>query len=216
MTEPTYIDDAAVPLVVPISKVAKRLGLPEPLSDEDEEAIRAAILDAQAEVEGYLGRNVLPMQFVQTGAIAYADGWRLSEPKVISIDSVVAEEFEDGGTTGRYTVTYTAGIDARLALYLPIRRYIEAAIYDHDEIARIWQREQGTAARRERSISVEGQSVSYDYLTPGGSVQGKQGQSSPTLGTGRPSLKSLDRWRLAGRRVFQRSGRTPVDRALNG
>lgn len=218
MTEPSpYIDDKAIPLVIPLAKIATRLRLPQPLDDDAEETIRAAILDAQGEVEGYLGRPITPMQFVQRGCVPYPDGWKLTEPKVISVDTVVAETYEDGTPTGFYTVTYTAGLDARQSMYLPIRRYIEGAVLDHDEIARLWQVTQGEdATRRRRSVSVEGQAVTYDYLTPGGSVQGKQGQATASLGTGRPSLSSMDRWKLAGRRVFQRPGRTPVDRALNG
>jgi hypothetical protein len=211
MTEPAPpVVEEVCPLVIPVEKIAKRLGLDVPPTDDDAEAIAGAIYDAQAEVEGYLGRPITPTVFVQTNSIAYTDGWHLSESKVIEVQSAVPEtDPVNGEPTGRYTVTYLAGIDATQPIYLPIRRYIEAAVLDHGEIARIWQAKQGTkAARRERSVSVEGQSISWDYLTPSG-VDGKQGQAD-RLGTGRPSLASMDRWRLAGRRVFQRAGRSRV------
>lgn len=204
MTEPAL--DEICPLVIPVDKVAKRLGLTVPLADGDaKEVITGAIYDAQAEVEGYLGRPITPTTFVETGKAAYSDGWHLHEFPVISVDSAVPElDTIDGTPTGYYTVTYEAGIDATQPIFLPIRRYIEAAVLDHGEVIRLWQTQQGKAARRERSVSVEGQSISWDYLSPSG-IEGKQGQSD-SLGTGRPSLKSMDRWRLAGRRVFQRSG----------
>lgn len=208
--EPVLAD--VIPLVVPVERIAKRLGLDVPLDDTSEAIITDAILSAQAEVEGYLGRNITPMQFIQRGAIAYADGWHLSEPKVLTVDLVVPEvDPIDGSPTGRYTVTYTAGIDARSAQYGVIQRYVYNAALGDPEVARLWQAKQGAAAKRERNVSVEGQSISYDYLTPTGVERAGSGGGSAA-----PTLASMDRWRLAGRRVFQRPGRVVVDRALNG
>jgi hypothetical protein len=213
MTEPAAPLIDVCPLVIPVERIATHLGLTEPLDAATTEVIATAIYNAQAEVEGYLGRPITPTVFVQTGCIAYSDGWHLSESKVISIDSVVPENDPvNGQPTGTYTVTYTAGIDASQPIYLPIRRYVESTALRDGEISRIWQEIQGKKAQRVRSVSVEGQSISYEYLTPGGveSLASSRAGSGPGLTAGAPTLKSLDRWRLAGRRAFQRPGRSGV------
>jgi hypothetical protein len=215
MTQPAADFEEPCPLVVPVEKIAIRLGLSQPLDDTSTEIITGAIYDAQAEVEGYLGRPITPTTFIETGRIAYPDGWRLRESKVISITSAEPEADPiSGQPTGRYTITYIAGIDATQPIYLPVRRYIENTVLRSGDVVRLWQSMQGKKAQRVRSVSVEGQSISYEYLTPGGveSLASSRAQAGPQATNGAPTLKSLDRWRLAGRRVFIRPGRSRVIR----
>ncbi|MFC4018955.1 hypothetical protein ACFOW4_13520 [Micromonospora sp. GCM10011542] len=97
--------------------------------------------------------------------------------------------------TGLYTVEYLYGRDAREAEYAPIRRWIvAAAAYAHPVVRRLAK--QGGARRRVKSVSAEGQSVSYD--------NGPATADAPT--TGVPPQSSMDRWRLAGRRAYTRPG----------
>jgi hypothetical protein len=187
------------PLIVTAEDIAGRLRLPEPLSVEDRSTLEGAIGDAQADVVAYLGRPLTPEVYTESGLIPYAEGWRLQNSPLISIQSATAEAHPNDATwpTGRFTVTYTAGIDAANDPDLhPIRRFIFThALYSPD-VQMVFRTIAPDRARRAYWVTVEGQQVRYDdiYATSGA----KPGSGAPGS---LPTLKSLDRWRLAGRRV---------------
>jgi hypothetical protein len=187
------------PLIVTAEDIARRLRLPLPLSDEDQATFDGAIQDAQADVVAYLGRELTPQVYTESGLLPYAEGWRLHHDPLLSVQSVTAETYPDDATqpTGRYTVTYLAGIDAADDPELePIRRFIFThALYSPD-VQQVFRTVAPDRARRAFWVSVEGQQVRYDdvYATSGATP----GSGAPGS---LPTLKSLDRWRVAGRRV---------------
>lgn len=96
---------------------------------------------------------------VETGRAPVGNGWNLEGGDVIEVLTAVAEE-RDGQPTGYYSVTYLAGLDARTRPDLaPIRRWVAAAAQVHPAVRRLTS----AADRREaRTVSAEGQSVSYE------------------------------------------------------
>lgn len=189
----------APPLIVATADVGTRAGLPVPLNDQDQALITAAIVEAQVDLEAYLGRPVTPREFTQTGCIPYLNGWDLAEDPVLQVISSVSETGPDGRETGRYTVTYRAGLDgANDPDLAPLRRYVTVhAAYAPQVMQRATD---GPGGRVEKSLSVEGQSVTYENAyTPGVPGSGTPGSL--------PTLSSCDRWRRSGRRVYR--GRSP-------
>lgn len=185
------------PLVVHPDDLARRLRIPLPLDGDVEWDLRQAIADVQADVVAHLGRSITPETRVATGVWASAGGWHLPDTEpVLSIVTAVPEADAWGHLTGRFTVTYTCGLDARTeAKYAPIRRYVMAWATVHDAVGA-----HVPSSRREiTSVSVEGQSVTFK---PVGGVDPATIPVEQRL----PQLSSLDRWRIAGRRVFQRRG----------
>jgi hypothetical protein len=202
-------------LVVLPEELAVRAKLPLPLSAADREVIIGAILDAQADVSGYLGRrSLMPSTYVQHGVAPsyYGDGsWTLTahgDEEIVSVTSATPEA-TGGVLTGLYTVEYVAGINVREnEEYSPIRRYVRAHALNSPEFNRLWQAsETGKAARTVRTVSAEGQSVTFENASAGGgsSSDAKPGSGAPGA---LPTLASLDRWRVAGRRVYQGPTRT--------
>lgn len=199
--------DAMAVLVVSPETLAKKIrGIPTPLSAEHEETLRDAILDAQTDVEAYLGRPIVPTRYIESDRWAYFDGesfnlTMLGDEPLITIENVVAQVIE-GQPTGYYTVTYLAGIDARTDSVLrPIRRFVELHAMHSPAIVQWWK--VVTKAKGEvRSESAEGQSVSFSPASlSGNAVTGvKPGDFTPGS---LPTMASLDRWRVAGRRVHQ-------------
>lgn len=195
-------------LVVSPETIAVKAGISLPLSAEDRDTLTEAILDAQADVEGYLGRPVVPITYVETGRYPGADGWDLVEhgddPVVTVISAIPETDAETTQPTGYYTVTYTAGLDARREEVLrPIRRYITAHAMNSPEITRLWVTAGGRG--QVKTVSAEGQSITFESATLGGG--GNAGSGNPGA---LPTLSSLDRWRLAGRRVHVARTRTTV------
>lgn len=171
------------------------------------ELLEQAIADATADVEAYLGRSVLPQTYVETGRWDTGRGWNLnpSDPPVREVVSAVAELWGDPPlATGYFTVTYLAGLDCRDPDKAPIRRYIKAAAMNAPEVIRLWESATGQRGPI-TNVSAEGQSVSYGATNFGGG--GQAGTMAPGA---LPSLRSLDRWRLAGRRVFVRKGNDDI------
>lgn len=187
-------------LVVAPVDLLRRAGITDPTEAQILTATDA-ILDAQADVVAYLGRPITPTTYTETDRFAYYDGWRLEaapDEDLIEIVSVTPQ-LVAGVPTDYFTVTYIAGIDAATDPVLdPIRRYVRVHAMNSPEFTRMWK----TATKAEgdvRSLSAEGQSVSFSPPTLGGGG-GKAGSGEPgTL----PTLGSLDRWRLAGRRAYQ-------------
>lgn len=186
-------------LVVSPETIANKASMSLPLSAEQRDTITEAILDAQADVEGYLGRPIVPITYVETGRYPAPDGWDLVEhgddPVLLVLAAIPETDPETSQPTGYYTITYTAGLDAKHDEVLrPIRRYVAAHALNSPEVTRLWT---STGGRGEvRSISAEGQSISFGPASLGGG--GSAGSGAPGA---LPTLASLDRWRLAGRRV---------------
>lgn len=191
--------------VVDPDYIARRLSLPLPLTADQRFLIGEAIGEATADVEAYLrGRPVTPTVFVESGLLPYPDGWALAEAPLVEVISAVPDTYEDGSLTGGFTVTYRAGLDAANDPALrPIRQEVIRRVLEHQSVVSLWQSSQGDGSRRVKSSSVEGQSVSYDYLTPTGEVVSGGGSSAPAAAAEK-RLKALDRWRR--RSVFQRRG----------
>lgn len=195
-------------LIVTADDIARRLGLTVPMDDDTRWRIEQAIQDAQADVSAYLGRSLTPDTVTESGLIPVqvdgVDYWDLKEGPVLSITSTVAETYPDTGQpTGRYTVTYTAGIDSVTDPALaPVRRYVMVHAMYSPGVQLIFRTELPDRARRAQSVSVEGQAVTYDdtYSTSGATP----GSGAPGA---LPTLKELDRWRVAGRRVVRRQAR---------
>lgn len=198
MTEPA---SEPRPLVVPAEEVARRIGVPtDPLADADLTAITDALYDAQDDIEGYLGRPITPVTVTESGLYPHPDGWVLREAPVVAVVAATPDTDSLGGLTGTYTVTYTAGLNAAAdEKYRTIRREVLATVLEHPAVIRLWRAALPTTdTRRIRSAAVEGQSVTYDFLTPTGAEGKPEDQAA--------RRKRLDRWRLAGRRVFERTG----------
>lgn len=186
-------------LVVDPETVAKRAGL-DPTDDNVIDVVTDAILDAQDDVRAYLGRVIVPTLATEHGR--YADGagrWVLAEhddepPRVVV---QVTPEMVDGQVTGLFTVTYQYGIDARQDEFRPIARYVKAHALNSPEVTRLW--ESTVKARGPiKSVSAEGQSISWEKATLSGGAAAKPGDGTPGA---LPVLGSLDLWRLRGRRV---------------
>lgn len=190
------------PLVVTVTELARRLGITE--DDTTRPVLEDAIRDTQDEVEAYLGRVITPARYTEEGLFPWPDGWDLEHYPVVEVETAVAEtDPETGQPNGLFTVTYTAGIDARGNRELrPILHYVRQHAMNAPAAAKLWREQQPDGGRRAKSVSAEGQSISWDYLTPSGGTEG--GNKKEQGGGGLPTLKSLDRWRVAGRRVFQR------------
>lgn len=194
-----------VSLVVTPEEVAVKAGMTLPLSLDDREAVEDAIRDAQADVEAYLGRPLVPTTYVEQDRLPWHDGWYLvaapDEPLIRVLSTVVQLDPVDGAVTDYFTVTYLAGIDARNDPALrPIRRYVLAHAMNSPEFTRMW-RTRTDAKGVVKNLSAEGQSVTFATPTLSGSeTASKPGSGEPGA---LPTLGSLDRWRVAGRRVHQ-------------
>jgi hypothetical protein len=196
VTEPTPPN----PLVVDVDDVARQLKLDTPVDSDTAETLRQAILDAQADVEAYLNRPIVPVLQTARNLWPSITGWQIDDD-VISIVSATPETYPDGGTaTGLFTVTYYAGLDARNDPTLrPIVRYVTAAAKNDAAVVDIW-REQVRPRGAMTSISTDGQSASFAAPTLGGG--GEAGSGSPGA---LPKIDALYPWKRGA--VFQR--RTP-------
>lgn len=192
--------------VVTADEIAGRLQLPTPIPDTTRAALDAAIRDATADVTAYLGRPPTPRYVTETHVRPLFDGrWDVHEWPVLTVLSAVEETATDGYPLGTYTVTYLAGLDAANDPELePIRRYITAAVENSPRVLTLWRAAAGAAARVVTSLSVEGQTVGYTAATLGGG--GDPGSGAPGA---LPKIESLSRWKVRGRRAFQRPGIAP-------
>ena len=195
-------------LVVSAETVAVKARFPLPLTASQRQTITEAILDAQADVVAYLGRAITPELRTEEHRWAWeGEEWNLvalGDDPLIRVVSAVPETDPVTGLPGDYfTVTYLAGLDTRHDPALrTIRRYVALHAMNSPEVTALWK--VVTNAKGEiRSVSAEGQSVSWAPATLGGG--GKAGSGEPGA---LPTLASLDRWRVAGRRVHQGKTRT--------
>lgn len=188
-------------LAITPEDVAARLGL-GPLTPEQREVLYDAVLDAQEHIEGYLGRPIIPLEFTETGLYQPLAGqsWDLENYPVVRIVSTSPDVDAAGQPLGTWRVDYIAGLNAKTDPELgPIRRQVRRVAMNDRAVTRMWQDAAGTAAKRVKNASTDGQSVTWEYLTPTG---GQSVDDEPED----KALKRIDRWRLAGRRAFQRKG----------
>lgn len=207
------IDDR---LVLSPEALAVKAGVPLPLTEERREVIVDAILDAQADVYAYLGRPVMPQTYVEQHVWPHGETWELTEhgdDDIVGVTSAVPETYLDGQPSGYFTVTYVAGMNCRDSdEYRPIKRYVIAHAMNSPEFTRMWK--VATNAKGDvKSVSAEGQSVSFSTPTLGASGTSKPGDGSPGA---LPTLASLDKWRVAGRRVHQARTRAPQAYTIDG
>ncbi|MGW2496263.1 hypothetical protein ACWCV2_17395 [Streptomyces pseudogriseolus] len=166
--------------------VADELGVPLPLTLAQRDALTTAIRRAQADVEGYLGRSLVPRVTTYTAITPYwQSSENLTDPEAWPLD--IDDEwhvsaYRDRGD-GTYDVDVLVGLNG--AAEEPIARYITAHAAESER-----NRPGGVGAqgRRVSSVSAEGQSISYD--------------SAPLTGQAGalPTLDSLSRYK---RRLWQ-------------
>lgn len=186
-----------VTLVVKVEEVARRLGLPQPLEESDRWLVEQAIVDAQSDLEAYLGRPVSKAEHTQRHLLRYCNGFQLKHFPVYEIVSETEELDGASQPTGYWTVVYVAGLDGVADPELePIRRFIRTHAMYSPLVQALFRRLRPEQARKVASLGVEGQSVTY------GDTFATEAQASELgLPGGLPSMKSCDRWRIAGRMV---------------
>lgn len=187
-------------LVVQPEHIARRLGLPQPLDEHDRWIIEQAIIDAQADLEAYLGRSITAQTYTETHMLPLGGHYNLTHWPVIAVTSTTAEtDPATGQPTGYYTVVYTAGLDGVADPELePIRRFVRTHALYSDGVQRLFRRLIPDQARKVAALGVEGQNVTY-----ADTYQVREDAAELGLPGALPTLKSCDRWRLAGRRVHQ-------------
>jgi hypothetical protein len=157
--------------------------------------IEQSLRDAQSDLEAYLGRPVTRQTYTQKHLLRYHDGYHLTHFPVHEVVSETEEIHYSGEPTGYYTVVYEAGLDGESDPELePIRRFVRTHAMYSDLVQALYRRLAPESARKVVSLNVEGQSVTYGDTfasDPQASAQGLPG--------GLPSMKSCDRWRIAGR-----------------
>jgi hypothetical protein len=196
-------------LVVQPADLADYLGIASPTSDQLA-AFGRSLADAQADVTGYLGWPIPPATKTEHNLWPAADGWRLEiDPgHVVEVVSADAELDTDNVPTGYWTVTYRYGLDVTndpgSELY-PIWRFILRHAAASPEVARVWRAATG-ATSGVKSVSTDGQSITYDAVAVPGGGGGAAG--SGALGAP-PVLGSLSRWKK--RSVYQRRVTVPTE-----
>lgn len=182
-------------LIVSLKDVTTRLELGT-LNEGEQKRVADAILDVQAEVHTYLGVPLLPVTSVKT--FMYRTDWELWLLDYVDPISVEYEPLD----TGMTRVTVVHGYDAKNDPDMdPVRRYVARAVLSHPDLMALWsEKKPETVTRRMKSASTDGQSISYDYLSPDGRSLTDVAKANV------PNIESLSYWRVAGRRVFQRAG----------
>jgi hypothetical protein len=148
------------------------------------------IADAVADVEGFLNQPITPVTVTDASRYPWPSGWDLTQPPAREIVSTVAETDVNGQATGYFTVTYTVGLDWVNDPDLePIRRYVMAAAQNTPAAIRLWLASTGYRGPV-RSVSTEGQSVTYGAETLGGTKGAEIGTPGAL-----PSTKSIEKWK---------------------
>lgn len=195
-------------LCVSPESLAEWMGVPLPLTAARRRVLRQALDDAQTDVRAYLGQPVMPERYIERGVSGWGERWTLTAHGDTTVQQVLSVEPEADPVLGgldTFTITYLAGLNARDDVSCsPIRRYIKAHAANLPEATRLW-REAAQPADTVKSLSAEGQSVTYESATLGGG--GAAGSGNPGA---LPTAKSMDAWRVAGRRVYQSATRAGV------
>ncbi|MFJ3793568.1 hypothetical protein [Kitasatospora sp. NPDC090091] len=162
-------------LVASPEEVAEKVGIPLPLTVVQRETLRTAIEDAQADVETYLVRPLVPKLAALSGVrpepgldLATWQAWAYCGPD---------DDFTVDGWTlrpdGTYDVQLRVGLDG--AAERPIRRFVVAHAA---ESIRNTPASGTGSGRRVSSLSAEGQSISYESAPSAG-----QAGALPVLAT---------------------------------
>lgn len=188
------------PFIVPVAKVARIIGIPADNLDKPDattgyplrEVLEDMLVDVQADVEGYLGRPIVPTRFTESARRDYTDpsGWRLAWDPVVKV--ITATDNGDG--TG--TVAYVAGITNPIA-QRAIARYVTGAVVEEFRAHPTY----GKTFRSVRTLSAGGRSITYDQPAGANRRSSAQLPSFPQPGS-MPSVETLARWRKRG--VFSR------------
>lgn len=193
------------PPLDPAYALARRLGFPEP-DDGLLDVITDALADAEADVEGYLGRPIHPVTRSVDGCWPVAGGWDIpgETGRIRSIVSAVPQLI-DGTESGMFTVTYLVGIDYLAdAECRPIRRYVTAAAAnDYLLLNYLEGQEHRRGPVTSVSVSTEGQSKTVQYGHLGYTPPASRGTGMTDYPGALPAKSTMDRWRIANRRVVQ-------------
>lgn len=193
------------PLVVTAADVAVRIGMGDSLTPAQAAVIESAIRDVQADVEAYLGAPLSPRTISHT-SLFWLDERTMREKWIPFLSWEITTQDAQSVT---YAITYGYDIDNDQGME-PVRRYIRYQAAQQPQVRTVWAAAVGEAAsRRIKNASVDGQSVSYDYLSATGELlpfTTGLGKAAAEPGNVIPQLKDLDYWRIAGRRTFQRQG----------
>lgn len=205
------------PTVVYAGQVARYLGLRLPLDEETGYAITEAVIAAQSDVQAYLGRPVVPVTCTDNHVPPGRCGWRLAEYPVVSVTSATPETYPDGSPTGLYTVVYVAGLDGAGDPELePVRRFVKLHAAFDPAVQIAFRQQRPDIATRVTSAGIQGQTASFTDAYPtmtGASMRSPAAVTAQlSLPGALPTLQTLDRWRIAKRRVHQRPQR-PGDAA---
>lgn len=170
-------------LIVDPAVVLSRAGLSDQFMDD----ARDAIEDAQADVEGFIGRSLIPQEVTVTGLLpdtAYPLTDNAAWPGITADDTFKVARYVESGST--YTVTFLLGLDGRNEA--PITRYVRAhaveALRNNPKVG-------DAMPKRIRNVSAEGQSLTFDT---GSVADGAVGSA--------PNITSLKRYKMP--RVFRR------------
>lgn len=169
----------AVELIVDAADILRRAGVDESHLQDMQDAIE----DAQADVEGHIGRKLLPEAVIRHGLIPdprYPLTDNAAWPQIVADDdwSVFSAE-PDPDLPGAYVVTFNVGLDARNEA--PIKRFVRAhAIESMRNNPAIGD----DIRQRLTGVSAEGQSLNFEK---GSTAEGAAGAL--------PNIKMLDRYR---------------------
>ncbi|MGW0485753.1 hypothetical protein [Nonomuraea sp. NPDC003214] len=187
---------------VTAEQVAIRAGLSLPVDEGMLPVLAEAIASGYRTAAGYLMRPAKPTEFTQRGVAAGPYGWLLDQDPVLEIVSAVPEVV-DGYPTGRWTVVYRAGLDpdGDPSYGAALTEYVIAHAAESGPVQRLAQ---AAGARLHKSVSVEGQAVTYESSRA--SAGSGAGSGSGVAGAP-PTLDSLSPWRVVA--VAQRPGIGP-------
>lgn len=175
-------------------QVADHLGTPLPLPVDLREEYLGAIEEAQADVEAYLGRRLVPQAMTLTGVVPCpgipltdARAWPLPPTVNDTVMVTACSPLPDGS----YRVDVLVGLDG--AATKPIRRFVAA----HAAEA-LRTRSPSGEGRRVSSVSADGQSVSYE-------ASARPGEPGAL-----PVIESLRRYRRAAVYQSRRGAHAPM------
>ncbi|MFE2723904.1 hypothetical protein [Kitasatospora sp. NPDC059327] len=153
-------------LVTSPEAVADHAGIPLPLTEAQRDGLRTAIEDAQADVEAYLSRPLVP-RLAMLNSVRPAPGMDLGSWQAWAHCGPDDDFTVDGWTArpdGTYDVRLRVGLDG--AAERPIRRYVTA--HAAETIRNTPASGSGASGRRVSSLSAEGQSISYEAAPSAG------------------------------------------------
>lgn len=177
------------------------IGSTDDLTDDEVLTIEDAISRVTSDLVAYLGQPIIPTPItLYVGDPSHDIGHTLIQyPGARDVEYYI-------GSNNQPYVRFVYGIDARFSIDTqPIRDYLRAAVLNDPVVAGLWRSRVGEQrSRLIRSVSTEGQSATFDLLTPTGVAESRDGRGSGS-GGGDPRAV-LDRWRVAKRRVYMAPG----------